>query len=172
MKKSIKHFFSVNCPEVQVEVVQVPKDGNCFFHSVAALIPDYTADRLRGMVAQSVVACQTRLVEDACELWQAACQAKMSDFNFYAPFSEFKLPLTHDQLVRLSDVLNSSKYWGDHFALNVLSIALQVKFVVFSLSGNKCPEVTVVGKRGEALCLMLDQDIQHYSALKTSAKTQ
>jgi hypothetical protein len=148
-----------------VSMTSVRGDGSCLFHSISASLPELSANKLRRIVAHSILL-DNFIVRAACQTWRESCQAGLDDFRFFESYVSESLPLSKQSLKRLAKTLSDADvYWGDHYALNILAIVLQAQFVIFTISEHANTSFVVVGNGPVIVGLVLDQDLQHYSGL-------
>lgn len=145
-------------------VTDVPGDGDCLFSSIS-VHSGHNPHLLRKVVAKSVLY-DHGLRDTAFEFWQDVCASSLGDeFDFFRPFCGNKI----DVEILSRRMMDRSLYWGDHYALQVLSQIMQRTIVVLSHFDSVAKIIPPVQRHCMIVIWLYDD---HYRNINWVAKTQ
>jgi hypothetical protein len=172
-----ENFLRENGYDVAARIARVDADGDCLFHAVARTVRKqrYSARFLRQLVASSALVSHP-LLRSSCEQWKTMAEMGIEDFKFYSALTKYSLPLGKRARQRLHKrLLDPALYWGDEYALRVLSLLLRRRIVVICHNEDKGRSVLSLRvnrprtRRYDDVFLVLRHE--HYSALLVRAKS-
>lgn len=169
MMRKLQKLFADIDPAIVIRTGHATGDGSCLFHSIAQFhAVGMSAKELRQTVAACVLD-ENYWSTSACESWQQSALAGLEEGAFYRDFARFTVPLSLAQRRKLSRRMNTTAYWGDHYALKMLSIVLKRRFLVVAVCDNQL-RVSSVGEESLPPEWLLLENM-HYSPLFVSRRS-
>lgn len=154
-------------------------NGDCFFESISIMLNsvnyNITTSQVRKVVADSILL-QTDYSNHAIQNWLEIFNATddldiQREMAFMYVLETTSWPLPKEDLYRLSDALNDKNlYWGDQYAVNVVSTQTKLKICVICYTRGNLSGFSSHGDNNLCALLFLNTEVPHYDIFKFDGK--